>query len=62
MTYEYRCTMCNHEWEHPQRITDKPLELCPKCGQQSAQRLASGGLGFRLKGEGWPGKEAARKR
>ena len=53
MTYEYRCKSCSHTWEEEQKITAPPAERCPKCGEKSAQRLVSGGLGFELKGPGW---------
>jgi putative FmdB family regulatory protein len=52
-TYEYACTNCDHQWEHVQRITEAPLETCPKCSKASAHRLISGGTRFILKGGGW---------
>ena len=53
MTYEYLCTACGHQWEAEQRISADPLKKCPKCNQESAKRLVSGGMGFILKGGGW---------
>jgi putative FmdB family regulatory protein len=53
MTYEYVCLACHHEWESEQRISAKPLEMCPSCGQKTAKRQVSGGAGFILKGGGW---------
>jgi len=53
MTYEYTCKTCGHNFEAEQGIKDPPLELCTKCGDQSAKRLISGGTGFALHGEGW---------
>jgi len=52
-TYEYGCTACGHEWEETQRITEAPLELCPRCAKTAAHRLISGGTNFILKGGGW---------
>lgn len=52
-TYEYGCSACGSEWEEIQRITEPPLEVCPKCGKPTAQRLISAGTGFILKGGGW---------
>jgi putative FmdB family regulatory protein len=52
-TYEYGCTACGTEWEEVQRITEPPIEVCPKCGKSSAHRLISAGGGFILKGGGW---------
>lgn len=53
MTYEYCCLNCDHTWEHEAKITDEPLKVCPKCGQETAKRLVSGGQGFQLQGNGW---------
>jgi putative FmdB family regulatory protein len=52
-TYEYGCTACGSEWEELQRITEPPIEVCPKCGKNAAHRLISAGTGFILKGGGW---------
>src|ERR1700682_3185526 len=52
-TYEYACAACGNEWEQVQRITEPPVELCPKCAQSTAHRLISGGTNFILKGGGW---------
>jgi putative FmdB family regulatory protein len=51
-TYDYSCDNCGHEFEREQRITEKPLKKCPKCGKDEARRMI-GGSGFILKGGGW---------
>ncbi len=51
-TYDYACDACGHEFERVQRITEKPLRKCPKCGKDKARRMIGGG-GFILKGGGW---------
>jgi len=51
-TYEYACTACANEWEEIQKISEDPLDTCPKCGQKTAKRQISGG-NFILKGGGW---------
>jgi putative FmdB family regulatory protein len=51
-TYEYLCTACKNEWEEVQKISEPPLEVCPKCGKSTAKRQISGGS-FILKGGGW---------
>ena len=51
-TYDYSCDNCGHEFEREQRITEKPLKKCPKCGKDKARRMIAGG-GFILKGGGW---------
>lgn len=51
-TYEYACKGCGHEWEEMQKISEPPLEECPKCKNKTAQRQVSAG-NFILKGGGW---------
>jgi putative FmdB family regulatory protein len=53
MTYDYECTSCKHAWETEQRITEKPLRVCPRCEKETAKRLISGKGAFVLHGEGW---------
>ena len=51
-TYEYVCTECQNQWEEIQKISEPPLEVCPKCSKATAKRQISGG-NFILKGGGW---------
>jgi putative FmdB family regulatory protein len=51
-TYEYECLDCRHTFEEFQKITDKPLTNCPKCGGK-VRRLISGGAGLIFKGNGF---------
>ncbi len=51
-TYEYVCSSCANAWEEMQKISEPPLEVCPKCHQHTAKRQISGG-NFILKGGGW---------
>jgi putative FmdB family regulatory protein len=51
-TYEYLCSACGNEWEEIQKISEAPLETCPKCGKPTAKRQISAG-NFILKGGGW---------
>jgi putative FmdB family regulatory protein len=51
-TYEYVCSECKNAWEEIQKISEAPVEVCPKCGKSSAKRQISGGT-FILKGGGW---------
>ena len=51
-TYEYECTKCKHIFEEFQKITDKPLQRCPKC-RGRLRRLISGGVGLIFKGSGF---------
>ena len=50
--YEYRCTQCDFQKEHLQKISDAPLTRCPACGQNSYVKQVSA-AGFRLTGSGW---------
>jgi len=49
--YEYKCDSCNHTFEKLQRISDKPLQKCCKCGQVTLTKLISPGS-FRISGDG----------
>jgi len=51
-TYEYVCDACGHEFEEVQKISDPPIDRCPKCKKRKAHRLISQG-NFILKGGGW---------
>ena len=41
-TYEYECIKCSHRFDIFQSITDKPLEMCPKCGGKLRRLIGSG--------------------
>jgi len=51
-TYQYRCPECGHEFEEFQSMTEKAIEVCPKCGGKT-KRLISGGAGIIFKGSGF---------
>jgi len=53
VTYEYRCTACEHRWEQEQKISEPAENCCPQCHKETAERLVSGGAGFQLVGNGW---------
>jgi len=50
--YEYQCRRCGHHLEAMQKVSDKALRRCPKCGKPALTRLMSAPV-FRLKGGGW---------
>jgi putative FmdB family regulatory protein len=50
--YEYECPHCGYHGEVLQKITDKPLAKCPRCGEKGLKKLMSAPV-FRLKGSGW---------
>ena len=49
--YEYQCRKCNAHVEVLQKITDKPLVKCRKCGGRLEKQWSS--TSFQLKGTGW---------
>jgi putative FmdB family regulatory protein len=49
--YEYQCRKCNAHVEVLQKITDKPLTKCRKCGGRLEKQWSS--TSFQLKGTGW---------
>ncbi|RPJ07373.1 MAG: zinc ribbon domain-containing protein [Spirochaetaceae bacterium] len=51
-TYDYKCTSCGNRFEAFQKISDAPLEKCPKC-KKKVKRLISAGLGIIFKGSGF---------
>jgi len=62
VTYDYKCTGCEHEWEASQSIREQPLELCPSCGEKTAKRMISKPGEFLLTGGGWYADGYGRKR
>jgi putative FmdB family regulatory protein len=50
--YEYRCEQCEHQQEHLQKVSERPLTKCPACGKKAYKKLLSA-AGFHLKGSGW---------
>ena len=51
-TYDYVCSKCKHEFEAFQKMTDKTLSKCPKCGAK-LRRLIGAGSGIIFKGSGF---------
>ena len=59
-TYEYLCAKCGHQFEKHQRMSDGPLDVCPKelCGQKKwgkgkVKKLIGAGAGLIFKGSGF---------
>ena len=51
-TYDYECKHCGYKFEVLQKITDKPLDNCPKCNNK-VRRLIGSGSGIIFKGTGF---------
>ena len=49
--YEYECLKCKAHPEAFQKISDKPLTKCPKCGGRLDKLISSPAIQF--KGSGW---------
>ena len=49
--YEYQCKACGHIEEAFQKISEAPLETCPKCNGQLKKLISQSS--FHLKGSGW---------
>jgi putative FmdB family regulatory protein len=50
--YEYRCAKCGFQDEYLQKVSARPLKVCPSCGKAKFEKLLSA-PGFHLKGSGW---------
>ncbi|HEX8178654.1 MAG TPA: zinc ribbon domain-containing protein [Pyrinomonadaceae bacterium] len=62
--YEYTCRKCQTHVEILQKMTDKPLTRCKKCGGKLEKQWSQ--TGFQFKGTGWyvtdyAGKQADKK-
>ena len=49
--YEYACRKCGAHIEILQKLTDKPLSKCRKCGGKLEKQWSASGIQF--KGSGW---------
>ena len=49
--YEYECRKCKAHTEAFQKINDKPLVKCPRCGGRLEKRISAPAIQF--KGSGW---------
>jgi putative FmdB family regulatory protein len=49
--YEYKCEKCKKHHEIMQKITEKPLTICPSCGGKMKKMISN--TSFVLKGSGW---------
>jgi len=48
--YEYRCERCGAEFERRERINDRRLKSCPKCGGVAYRVIRPGGIIFKGSG------------
>jgi len=57
--YEYECRKCKAHTEAFQKVSDKPLTKCPKCGGRLDKLISPPAIQF--KGSGWYVTDYARK-
>jgi putative FmdB family regulatory protein len=57
--YEYKCEKCGRESEVMQKMTEKPLIECEKCGGKLKKMISN--TSFVLKGSGWYATDYADK-
>lgn len=51
-TYSYECQSCGNEFDLFQKITEPPLERCPKCNGPVRRKIGAG-AGIIFKGSGF---------
>ena len=56
---EYQCDACGHRFEVIQKMSDAPLDTCPKCGGPLQKLQAA--PAFHLKGTGWYATDYAKQ-
>ena len=49
--YEYRCTACGHQIEVMQKMSERPLRKCSRCGGRLEKLISR--AAFQLRGGGW---------
>ncbi|MGH3715759.1 MAG: FmdB family zinc ribbon protein [Micromonosporaceae bacterium] len=49
-TYQYACTMCDHELEAVQSFSDDPLTVCPECAGRLRKVFSAVGVVFKGSG------------
>ena len=41
-SYDYVCTVCGHEFELFQKMSDAPCKICPQCGEPVKRKIGAG--------------------
>lgn len=59
--YEYECRKCKHRFERIQRLSEPPVESCPRCKEGRVRKLLSPPA-VHFKGSGWYVTDYARKK
>lgn len=48
--YGYECKVCHHRFEVSQKVTDKPIQKCEKCGSPVKKLIFPVGVVFKGSG------------
>lgn len=51
--YTYRCTNCDHEFEHMQSIKDDSIPSCPECESRKVEKLIVSAPAIHFVGSGF---------
>jgi len=51
--YEYECSVCKHQIEVLQKVSDLPLQVCEHCGAAESLTKVISKNTFQLSGGGW---------
>ncbi len=49
-TYDYKCKECGYVFETFQKMSEKPLEFCPKCSGSVKRLISAAGIIFKGSG------------
>ena len=49
-TYDYKCKECGYIFETFQKMSEKPLEFCPKCSGPVKRLISAAGIIFKGSG------------
>ena len=49
-TYDYKCKECGYIFETFQKMSEKPLEFCPKCSGSVKRIISASGIIFKGSG------------
>ena len=47
---EYRCLKCKHRFENLEKMSEKSVQICPKCGGQVKRLVSSPAIQFKGSG------------
>lgn len=51
--YAYKCAQCGNTYEALQKLADKPLTVCPSCGEHALEKQLTAPSHVVFKGTGY---------